>query len=47
MEPHREGGGSFSPRTTSHTVSSAPAIVQRSPPISAGGIVSSETRMPR
>ena len=26
IEPHRDGGGSFSPRTTSHAVSSAPAM---------------------
>jgi hypothetical protein len=47
MPPHRDGGGSCSRRNTRNVVSSAPASVQRNPPINMGGIDSKLTRIPK
>ncbi len=47
MPPQLERGGSLSPRSTTYSESSAPAISQRNPPISAGGMVSRLTRIPK
>ena len=46
-DPHRAGAGSRSPRTSAATARIVPATVHRMPPISAGGVASSATRMPR